>query len=583
MQPSIDINLARKWRPKTFDTVIGQDIPIKMLKNSLYMNKFFPVYLFAGQRGCGKTTTARIFAAAVNCHNLSTFQKNPTSQQLPCLTCPSCQSMINGEHPDFIEIDAASHTGVDNVRSIIEASCYLPQQGQKKVYLIDEAHMLSKAAFNAFLKVLEEPPATVLFLLATTELNKIPTTVLSRCFQLMFTHLPNTALKEHLQNMCAQEGVTIEPDALDIIIQETDGSGRDAINMLERVRFSTSVVTQETVLSVLGKISSEQLLTLFECVVTKQPGNLLAYLQEIHIQSLAPQTIWDMVIDLCRTLVLIKYNIAPTSLTWARKQQELKRLADLCSIHRLNAIFQFLWRQEELFLKTSQKHIFFEQTLVLLCQETQTADAEQDTPRNIQPARPITPATQAPVKNVIPEQQAIQPPTPQQDSNWGQFVQKISTKTDDALLMSIFKQATFEHVNEQKTIITISLPTPSKFFNDKLQESKALWLALAQEIWASTITDITLVKRAGPPLAPQPQSSPLPLPDIKKPAPSPQKQPSQHAYPQYSQQAKPYQKAASSAPSAPPAVFLTIKEPSEWPTSSLLLRHFSGKIRKMDQ
>lgn len=583
MQPSIDINLARKWRPKTFDTVIGQDIPIKMLKNSLYMNKFFPVYLFAGQRGCGKTTTARIFAAAVNCQNLSTFQKNPTAQQLPCLSCPSCQSMINGEHPDFIEIDAASHTGVDNVRSIIEASCYLPQQGQKKVYLIDEAHMLSKAAFNAFLKVLEEPPATVLFLLATTELNKIPTTVLSRCFQLMFTHLPNTALKDHLQNMCTQEGVTIEPDALDIIIQETDGSGRDAINMLERVRFSTSVVTQETVLSVLGKISSEQLLTLFGYVVTKQPGNLLAYLQEIHIQSLAPQTIWDMVIDLCRTLVLIKYNITPTSLAWARKQQELKQLADQCSIHRLNAIFQFLWRQEELFLKTSQKHIFFEQTLVLLCQETQTQASEQTTPQNTQQVRAMAaPAPKPPVTQPTQEQQA--PPTPQPDSNWSQFVQKISAKTDDALLMSIFKQATFEHVNEQKTVITISLPTPSKFFNDKLQESRALWLTLAQEMWASTIADITLVKRAGPPQAAplQPQTPP-PLPDIKKSVPLAQKQPAQHANPQYSQQAKPYHKAASSGPSTPPAVFLTIKEPSEWPTSSLLLRHFSGKIRKMDQ
>jgi len=491
--------------------------------------------------------------------------------------------MIQGEHPDFIEIDAASHTGVDNVRAIIEASCYLPQQGQKKVYLIDEAHMLSKAAFNAFLKVLEEPPATVLFLLATTELNKIPTTVLSRCFQLMFTHLPSVALKEHLQAMCLQEGVTIEPDAIDIIIQETDGSGRDAINMLERVRFSTSVITQETVLSVLGKISAEQLLTLFEYVVTSQPGKLLAFLQQINVQSLAPQMIWDMVIDVCRTLVLVKYNIMPTSLTWTRKQAELKQMADLCSLSRLQAIFQFLWHQEELFLKTSQKHIFFEQTLVLLCEQA----PEHVVPKNIQqPVRTTSPTAPQPIKNVAPEQQIAPAPPPQTiqtDGNWGTFIQKISTKTDDALLMSIFKQATFEHVNEQKTIITISLPTPSKFFNDKLQESKALWLALAQEIWASTITDITLVKRAGPPLAPQPQSSPLPLPDIKKPAPSPQKQPSQHAYPQYSQQAKPYQKAASSAPSAPPAVFLTIKEPSEWPTSSLLLRHFSGKIRKMDQ
>ena len=255
------------------------------------------------------------------------------------------------------------------------------------------------------------------------------------------------------------------------------------------------------------------------------------------------------------------------------------------------SIFQFLWRQEELFLKTSQKHIFFEQTLVLLCQETQTQTPEQDSSRSVQPVRTIAPTAHVTAIQPAPgaltdgstDRQATPPSTPQPDSTWGQFVQKISTKTDDALLMSIFKQATFEHVNEQKTVITISLPTPSKFFNDKLQESRSLWITLAQEVWASTIADITLVKRAGPAQAPQPKSPPAPLPDIKKPAPPTQKQPTQHAYPQYSQQAKPYQKAASSGPSAPPAVFLTIKDPSEWPTSSLLLRHFSGKIRKMDQ
>lgn len=578
MEPSIDINLARKWRPKTFDTVIGQDIPIKMLKNSLYMNKFFPVYLFAGQRGCGKTTTARIFAAAVNCQNLATFQKNPIGQQLPCLTCPSCQSMIQGEHPDFIEIDAASHTGVDNVRAIIEASCYLPQQGQKKVYLIDEAHMLSKAAFNAFLKVLEEPPATVLFLLATTELNKIPTTVLSRCFQLMFTHLPSVALKEHLQAMCLQEGVTIEPDAIDIIIQETDGSGRDAINMLERVRFSTSVITQETVLSVLGKISSEQLLTLFEYVVTCQPGKLLAFLQQINVQALAPQMIWDMVIDVCRTLVLVKYNIMPTSLIWTRKQAELKQMADLCSLSRLQAIFQFLWHQEELFLKTSQKHIFFEQTLVLLCEQTQQINTE---PIKSQPVTlTIKPVVQTPPKNVTQEPAPPLPPQPvQQDSNWGTFIQKISTKTDDALLMSIFKQATFEHINEQKTSITISLPTPSKFFNDKLLESKSLWIAAAQEVWESAITDITLIKRAGTTLCP----ATIPPPTMPKPtfSPPPQQKPAGQA--SSFGHVKPYQKTASYGPAAPTQTFLSIKDPGEWPTSSLLLGHFSGKIRKMDQ
>jgi len=150
----VNLNLARKWRSRNFDQIVGQDLAIRMLRNSLYLSQFFPVYLFAGQRGCGKTSTARVFASAINCANLSKFQKNPKKCHVPCLECESCCAMLSGNHPDFIEIDAASHTGVDNVRQIIESSSYMPLMGKKKIYLIDEAHMLSKAAFNAFLKIL---------------------------------------------------------------------------------------------------------------------------------------------------------------------------------------------------------------------------------------------------------------------------------------------------------------------------------------------------------------------------------------------------------------------------------------------
>ena len=167
------LNLARKWRSKNFDQIIGQDLTIRALKNSLFLNHLFPVYLFSGQRGCGKTTTARVFTAAINCQNLENFRKEPREFKLPCLECQSCCLMASGKHPDFIEIDAASHTGVDNVRNIIEAAALLPVIGRKRIYLIDEAHMLSKAAFNAFLKILEEPPKSALFILATTDPGKI--------------------------------------------------------------------------------------------------------------------------------------------------------------------------------------------------------------------------------------------------------------------------------------------------------------------------------------------------------------------------------------------------------------------------
>src|SRR6202789_2142037 len=218
------LNLARKWRSKDFSQIIGQDLLVRMLKNSLYLSHYFPVYLFAGQRGCGKTTTARVFAAAVNCEQLAAFQKDPKNISLPCLTCASCTAMKEGKHPDFIEIDAASHTGVDNICQIIDASSFLPLMGRKKIYLIDEAHMLSKAAFNAFLKLLEEPPVSVLFILATTDTQKIIETVRSRCFQLYFKPVETSCLVDYLKQMCAQEAIAIDQEALHMIVKETDGS-----------------------------------------------------------------------------------------------------------------------------------------------------------------------------------------------------------------------------------------------------------------------------------------------------------------------------------------------------------------------
>src|SRR3989338_3060341 len=228
----VELNLARKWRSKNFQEVIGQPLAVRILQNSLYLKQFFPVYLFAGQRGCGKTSTARIFAAAVNCARLPEFQADPRKVTIPCLQCESCIAMSKAQHPDFIEIDAASHTGVDNVRNIIDSSSFLPLLSQKKIYLIDEAHMLSKAAFNAFLKIMEEPPQSVVFILATTDVEKIIDTVRSRCFQLFFDPIDETKLLMHLVKICKEENIKFDEAGLKLIIKESEGSARDALNLL---------------------------------------------------------------------------------------------------------------------------------------------------------------------------------------------------------------------------------------------------------------------------------------------------------------------------------------------------------------
>ena len=325
-------NLARKWRSSSFETIIGQDIAVRLLKNSLFLGQYFPVYLFSGQRGCGKTSSARIFAAALNCEQLSAFQKDPKAIMVPCGTCESCAAMRAGNHPDFIEIDAASHTGVDNVRHIVEASSLLPVMGRKKIYLIDEAHMLSKAAFNALLKVLEEPPDSTTFMLATTDPHKIIDTVRSRCFQLFFTPIDAHTLVTHLSNICAQEQIVFEESALQLIVSESEGSARDAINMLEAVRFSAAEVTEQAVRTVLGRLPDDVIKQIAHAVVHEGPAQLLGLWKEHSIASYSAEKLYDSLVEFLRRQL------------WAKSGVGKLHIGD-CSAERLIANRFACWRR----------------------------------------------------------------------------------------------------------------------------------------------------------------------------------------------------------------------------------------------
>jgi len=593
------LNLARKWRPQTFDTVLGQDIPMRMLKNSLYLNKFFPVYLFAGQRGCGKTTSARIFAAAVNCQNLAVFQKNPQSP-IPCLTCNSCLAMHQGNHPDFIEIDAASHTGVDNVRNIIDSSGYMPLIGQRKVYLIDEAHMLSKAAFNAFLKLLEEPPKNVIFMMATTESSKIPTTVVSRCFQLIFPALPHATLHTMITEMCAKEGVVIDEGAITILLQETEGSARDAINLLERVRFSTDVITEEVMLNVLGKMSTKTLITLMTAIIAMQPAQVLQTFTGIGTQTQSPHALWDGLIQITKTLLWIKYGITDVPLEYQQVKQELIALAASSSRSRLHAILTLLWHQEGIFNQTSKKQLFIETVLLQLCEQTNIADLQdllagiknssggsnnslqppskpqvtQLAPPSIPPkqtaqsnnaqqalqqAPPATVALDAATSNTITS--AAAPSTPAYSSQWSAFMSKIQN-TADQLLISIFSQAVFIATNNTDRNVTIALSSNSSFFKNKIDDTSAIWRPLLQEAFDGCSTILYSPQQAQPvPIARTISTSTTQAAAAPAPTPTPSQTP----------RFTPREKDA----------FLVIKDAQEWPKASLLLEAFSGKIKKV--
>jgi DNA polymerase-3 subunit gamma/tau len=498
-----ELNLARKWRPQQFDKIVGQEIPIRMLKNSLYLNKLFPVYLFAGQRGCGKTSTARIFGAALNCKELKNFQ-NDSQIIVPCLKCESCVAMANSHHPDFIEIDAASHTGVDNVRNIIDASSYLPILGKKKIYLIDEAHMLSKAAFNALLKILEEPPESVTFILATTESSKIPPTVLSRCFQVIFSPLGQHELIDHLKNICSQENIIIDDDALKILLAETEGSARDAINLLERVRFSGDNVTGATVLKLLGKIGYQDLFTLFSYILDNNTEKLLTHLDNISFEQLSPNTLWEMLVLLSRTLVWVKYKTPVLPALFSLHKDTLDKLAQKCSITRLLAILQLFWSQEETFLKTTKKHIFLEHVLIQICNQVNLNDIsnllENYTQEGLNPElnkislpeRQNTTKTHISVTNKTSEnniqkdknfsqEPLASTPINLQEKNipWDKFLDKLET-LNNPLLKGILTQVT-QNYSQPDKILTITLKSSSKFFKDTLEEHKNKLLPIAQE------------------------------------------------------------------------------------------------------
>jgi len=358
----IELNLTRKWRSKNFKEVIGQPLAIRILQNSLYLKQFFPVYLFAGQRGCGKTSTARIFAAAVNCTRLEDFQKDPRKFHLPCLECESCIAMSKSQHPDFIEIDAASHTGVDNIRNIIDASSFLPLLSHKKIYLIDEAHMLSKAAFNAFLKILEEPPPSVIFILATTDMQKILDTVKSRCFQIFFDPVEYQIIAKHLEKICTSENISFDEQGLLALSKEADGSVRDAINLLEQVRFATKKVTKQAVLSVLGHVDEATLLELFEKVIQGDLQKLLMFCTDLEKYEFSIEYIWAQLIELVYDAILIKYNVPPREfITLSEHYQNLITYSD---IDRLTSLFEMLCSQEQNLLKTTKKLRFLEMTLL---------------------------------------------------------------------------------------------------------------------------------------------------------------------------------------------------------------------------
>jgi len=275
--------LARKWRPRTFSGLTGQAHVVKALTNALEQNRLHHAYLFTGTRGVGKTTVARIFAKALNC------EKGITAT--PCGICAACTEIDRGHFADLIELDAASNTQVDHMRDLLESALYAPTSARFKIYIIDEVHMLSKSAFNAMLKTLEEPPEHVKFILATTDPQKVPITVLSRCLQFNLKLIPAILIAEYLQTLLIAENIAAEAVALELIARAAQGSMRDALSILDQaIAFGEGQVIEATVREMLGVIDHRHLYELLGALLAKDGKRLLSVAADMESQCLSFDT-----------------------------------------------------------------------------------------------------------------------------------------------------------------------------------------------------------------------------------------------------------------------------------------------------
>ncbi|MBN8535712.1 MAG: DNA polymerase III subunit gamma/tau [Deltaproteobacteria bacterium] len=354
--------IARKWRPQSFQEVVGQSHITQTLINALKNGRIPHAILFTGPRGTGKTTSARILAKALRCPQAQDF--------IPCNHCSSCLEIADSSSVDVIEIDGASNNGVDSIRDLRETVGYMPSSGSYKVYIIDEVHMLSTSAFNALLKTLEEPPPHIVFIMATTEVHKIPQTILSRCQRFDFRRISIKQIAEHLKFICSQDKITTDDDALWLIAKQADGSMRDSQSLLDQViTFANGPLSKKLVQEILGLTDRELLFKTLELILDRAAKEMVILFRSLKLAGLEPDLFFQELIELTRHLLVIKVSGAEATTIIEIPESEFERLAFLtqkCSQEDIHLLFDMLLKASQDLNYTQDPMLIVEMLLLRL-------------------------------------------------------------------------------------------------------------------------------------------------------------------------------------------------------------------------
>ena len=388
--------LYRTWRPQRFEDVVGQEMITKTLRNAVMTNQTSHAYLFTGPRGTGKTSTAKIFAKAINCHH----QENGE----PCNECEICKAITNGSLNDVLEIDAASNNGVEEIRDIRDKVKYAPTQADYKVYIIDEVHMLSTGAFNALLKTLEEPPANVVFILATTEPHKIPATIISRTQRFDFKRITSATILKRMEYILNQKGIQYEDAALKVIAKAAEGGMRDALSILDQViSFGENNVTLENALLVTGSVTKTDLLNYLQAVVDQKTPEALEMIHKLVQDGKDASRIVEDLVEYCRDLLLYQQSPAMLEETeLGMLDEDFKKFAQEIEPETVYQMINILNEQQENMRYTSHPTVYLEVLTVKLSQLKNQPQVSQVNPQ------PAISADQAQIDRLMNRIQQLQ-------------------------------------------------------------------------------------------------------------------------------------------------------------------------------